>query len=232
MLSGYQGLQWYSEKLMMDEDGDVAQEFLDEVVSHASGSHSGYTRSLPSFKTKVKTRPARLKGPVRTYDGNVVQPVLIWSKRLATDSLTSQDSLSLFARCFLYPTTYNFRNISAFPPQFIVKWEAESYKGRISPFRLSVCINKRDSFVHLVNFPYWTANKGLFMSFDLMRAIPDYIPPLLPRPSLRSCDTWFYVQGSATNWLFQLPFWMVRQDALKTDLTRVSFTVQMIINKL
>lgn len=74
---GVQGLQWYSEKLMMDEDGDVAQEFLDEVISHTSGPHSGYTRMLPSFKIKMKTRPAKLKGPVRTYDGNVLQPVLM-----------------------------------------------------------------------------------------------------------------------------------------------------------
>lgn len=74
---GVQGLQWYSEKLMMDEDGDVAQEFLDEVVLHASGPYLEYTRTLPSFKMKMKTKPARLKGPVGTYDGNVVQPVLI-----------------------------------------------------------------------------------------------------------------------------------------------------------
>eukprot|EP00250_Pteridium_aquilinum_P006019 c16014_g1_i2 orf=132-749(+) len=72
---GVQGLQWYSEKLMMDEDGDVAQEFLDEVISQASGPHAGYTRMLPSFKIKMKTRPAKLKGPVHTYDGNVVQTV-------------------------------------------------------------------------------------------------------------------------------------------------------------
>ncbi|KAI5082961.1 hypothetical protein GOP47_0002704 [Adiantum capillus-veneris] len=72
---GVQGLQWYSEKLMVDEDGDVAQEFLDEVTSQASGPQVGYNRLLPSFRLKLKTRPAKLKGSMCTYDGNVVQIV-------------------------------------------------------------------------------------------------------------------------------------------------------------
>ncbi|MCO5571066.1 hypothetical protein L7F22_024797 [Adiantum nelumboides] len=72
---GVQGLQWYSEKLMMDEDGDVAQEFLDEVILQPSGPQVGYARLLPSFKLKLKTRPAKLKEPVCTCDGNVVQTV-------------------------------------------------------------------------------------------------------------------------------------------------------------
>ena len=67
---GLQGLQWYAEKLKMDEDGDVAQEFLDEVVSHAPGS---LPRACRNFKLIVKTIPAKLKGPVCTSDGNVVQ---------------------------------------------------------------------------------------------------------------------------------------------------------------
>ena len=33
---GLQGLQWYAEKLKMDEDGDVAQEFLTETITSPS----------------------------------------------------------------------------------------------------------------------------------------------------------------------------------------------------
>ena len=55
---------------MMDEDGDIAQEFLDEVLLHAA---SPLQRSRRNFKIIVKTIPAKLKGPVCTFDGNVVQ---------------------------------------------------------------------------------------------------------------------------------------------------------------
>eukprot|EP00249_Psilotum_nudum_P007925 c20915_g1_i1 orf=326-625(-) len=68
---GVQGLRWYAEKLQMDEDGDVAQEFLDEVVLHASCSDD--LRKPPRFEVKMLTRPVTPKGPICTSDGNVHQ---------------------------------------------------------------------------------------------------------------------------------------------------------------
>ncbi|KAH7422214.1 hypothetical protein KP509_13G097000 [Ceratopteris richardii] len=85
---GVQGLQWYSEKLMVDEDGDVAQEFLDEVIAQSSGSHVGYAKMHTSFKLKMKTQPAKLTGPVHTFDGNVVQT-------LQPSTFSRQNSLSV-----------------------------------------------------------------------------------------------------------------------------------------
>lgn len=70
---GVQGLRWYAENLKMDEDGDVAQEFLYEVMPKASGPQSA--SMLTSFKAKMQTRPVKLKGPVCTLDGNVHQSV-------------------------------------------------------------------------------------------------------------------------------------------------------------
>ncbi|KAI5079217.1 hypothetical protein GOP47_0006888 [Adiantum capillus-veneris] len=69
---GVQGLQWYAEKLMMDEDGDVAQEFLKEVVSQPSCGGSG---SSSNFEVKSPAKPVKLKGPLCTLNGNVHQSV-------------------------------------------------------------------------------------------------------------------------------------------------------------
>ncbi|KAH7438972.1 hypothetical protein KP509_04G039300 [Ceratopteris richardii] len=64
---GVQGLQWYAEKLMMDEDGDVAQEFLSEIISQTQAPGCNY------FEVKLPTKAAKLKGPLCTLDGNVHQ---------------------------------------------------------------------------------------------------------------------------------------------------------------
>lgn len=69
---GVQGLRWYAEKLKMDEDGDVAQEFLSEVSPRASGKGPDNSRSS-HLVVKMHTRPVKLKGPVSTLDGNVHQ---------------------------------------------------------------------------------------------------------------------------------------------------------------
>lgn len=71
---GVQGLRWYAEKLRMDEDGDVAQEFLGEVMPQPSVPGSGL-RGSRNFEVKMQTRPVKLKGPVCTLDGNVHQSI-------------------------------------------------------------------------------------------------------------------------------------------------------------
>lgn len=68
---GVQGLQWYVEKLMMDEDGDVAQEFLKEVVPQPPAG--GMRHSSSNFEVKLPTNTVKLKGPLCTLNGNVHQ---------------------------------------------------------------------------------------------------------------------------------------------------------------
>ncbi|KAJ7513382.1 hypothetical protein O6H91_24G003900 [Diphasiastrum complanatum] len=67
---GVQGLKWYSEKLCIDEDGDVAQEFF--VISETSGS---IPLNMPlQTDIEVHTKPVKLKGtPICSFDGNVHQ---------------------------------------------------------------------------------------------------------------------------------------------------------------
>ena len=65
---GVQGLSWYAKELRADDDGDVAQEFLREVVPEARDLNA---TTAPSFEAVRHTRPVKLKGPVCTQDGNV-----------------------------------------------------------------------------------------------------------------------------------------------------------------
>lgn len=69
---GVQGLKWYSERLRVDDDGDIAEEFLSEVVPSGFGNRSRRARFESS---RQQTRPVTLKGPVCTHDGNVHQIV-------------------------------------------------------------------------------------------------------------------------------------------------------------
>ena len=66
---GLQGLQWYAEKLKMDEDGDVAQEFLIEAITSPSALDSH------NLEVKIPAKPIRLKGPICIMNGNVYQYV-------------------------------------------------------------------------------------------------------------------------------------------------------------
>lgn len=70
-----QGLGWYAKRLRIDEDGDVADEFLDEVSSHTSASMEEQHRPLPTFEVRYNTRPAKVKSQVLTPDGKIQQCV-------------------------------------------------------------------------------------------------------------------------------------------------------------
>jgi hypothetical protein len=64
------GLKWYSERLRVDDDGDIAEEFLSEVLPAGPGNRNRRAR----FEcVRQKTRPVTLKGPVCTHNGNVHQ---------------------------------------------------------------------------------------------------------------------------------------------------------------
>ncbi|XP_028762444.1 uncharacterized protein LOC114720890 [Neltuma alba] len=71
---GIQGLRWYAEGLKMDEDGDVADEFLDEVPSETSAPQVSHHKLVAKFKVKNGTRPAKVKGQT-LLDGKLRQYV-------------------------------------------------------------------------------------------------------------------------------------------------------------
>ncbi|OVA01258.1 hypothetical protein BVC80_1653g58 [Macleaya cordata] len=71
------GLKWYARSLRIDEDGDVADEFLDEVLQPAEVScGADDRRQLPKkFEVKYSTRPAKVRKQVITVDGKIHQSV-------------------------------------------------------------------------------------------------------------------------------------------------------------
>ncbi|KAH9769635.1 phospholipid hydroperoxide glutathione peroxidase [Citrus sinensis] len=80
---GIQGLRWYAKRLRIDDDGDVADEFLDEVLPQTSASEEEQHRPLPKFEVRYSTRPVKVKNQVLTTDGKIQQCVeyrgsLLW----------------------------------------------------------------------------------------------------------------------------------------------------------
>jgi len=70
---GVQGFRWYSQKLRVDEDGDVAEEFLNEVLPDLTGSDD--SKEVPRLKVNQSTKPAKLRSDMSTENGNVYQKV-------------------------------------------------------------------------------------------------------------------------------------------------------------
>ncbi|KAL8515007.1 hypothetical protein ACS0TY_013917 [Phlomoides rotata] len=67
---GLQGLRWYARRLRIDEDGDVADEFLDEVSPDATTSMED-DRSLPRFEVKYSTKPAKVRNLALLPNGKI-----------------------------------------------------------------------------------------------------------------------------------------------------------------
>lgn len=63
-----QGFRWYAKRLRIDEDGDVADEFLEEVLPGKSAEEK---RPLPSFQVKYNTRPVKMRNLFRSIDGKI-----------------------------------------------------------------------------------------------------------------------------------------------------------------
>eukprot|EP00258_Populus_trichocarpa_P019828 XP_006385640.2 uncharacterized protein LOC18096960 isoform X1 [Populus trichocarpa] len=72
---GVQGLRWYAKRLRIDEDGDVADEFFDEVLPDTSSSVDEQHKPLPRFEVKYSTRPAKIKTQMMSHDGKIQQRV-------------------------------------------------------------------------------------------------------------------------------------------------------------
>ncbi|XP_073122367.1 uncharacterized protein [Henckelia pumila] len=68
---GLQGLNWYARRLRIDEDGDVADEFLDEDSPDISTSTEEQNRPLPRFKVKSIMKPAKVKKQELLRNGKI-----------------------------------------------------------------------------------------------------------------------------------------------------------------
>eukprot|EP00262_Sarcandra_glabra_P005721 TRINITY_DN17506_c0_g1_i1.p2 TRINITY_DN17506_c0_g1~~TRINITY_DN17506_c0_g1_i1.p2 ORF type:complete len:146 (+),score=23.10 TRINITY_DN17506_c0_g1_i1:168-605(+) len=66
---GVQGLRWYARCLKIDEDGDIANEFLDEIFPVASRTED--RTGISRFGVKSRTQPARVRSPVIKDNGNI-----------------------------------------------------------------------------------------------------------------------------------------------------------------
>ncbi|XP_008799380.2 uncharacterized protein LOC103714036 [Phoenix dactylifera] len=68
---GVQGFRWYTRRLRIDEDGDVADEFLHEIVPQASSTDKQMAR--PKFQVKYNNWPTAMamRKQVIAVDGNV-----------------------------------------------------------------------------------------------------------------------------------------------------------------
>jgi hypothetical protein len=67
----YQGFRWYTRRLRIDEDGDVADEFLDEIVPASSMNNDA--SPVGRFQVKYNTGPTTiaLKKQIVAVDGNI-----------------------------------------------------------------------------------------------------------------------------------------------------------------
>uniref|UniRef100_A0A5B7AVT1 Uncharacterized protein n=1 Tax=Davidia involucrata TaxID=16924 RepID=A0A5B7AVT1_DAVIN len=72
---GVQGLRWYARRLKIDEDGDVADEFLDEVLPETLSNVGDHNRPLPRFEVKYSTRSAKVRNQALSLDGKIQQCV-------------------------------------------------------------------------------------------------------------------------------------------------------------
>ncbi|KAG2648262.1 uncharacterized protein LOC120654535 [Panicum virgatum] len=68
---GVQGFRWYTRKLRIDEDWDVADEFLDEVIPESSINND--TSPVGRFQPKFNTKPASLamRKQIIAVDGDI-----------------------------------------------------------------------------------------------------------------------------------------------------------------
>ncbi|KAJ9135033.1 hypothetical protein P3X46_032257 [Hevea brasiliensis] len=66
---GVQGLRWHAKRLKIDEDGDVADEFLEEVLPETSSCVDDHHKPLPRFEVKYSAQPAKIKNQVISHDG-------------------------------------------------------------------------------------------------------------------------------------------------------------------
>jgi len=73
---GIQGLDWYVKRLKMDEDGDLADEFLDEVSSEKPEGHAvDHHKTQARFKPNNATKSVRVKKQI-LLDGKIIPQIV------------------------------------------------------------------------------------------------------------------------------------------------------------
>ncbi|PSR91641.1 Glucosamine-1-phosphate N-acetyltransferase [Actinidia chinensis var. chinensis] len=74
---GVQGLKWYARSLKIDDDGDVADEFFDEILPiQSSGKEDEHQHQpFPRLQVKCNARPAKVRNQTLIRDGKVLQRV-------------------------------------------------------------------------------------------------------------------------------------------------------------
>ncbi|OIT40209.1 PREDICTED: uncharacterized protein LOC109237105 [Nicotiana attenuata] len=68
---GVQGLRWYAKRLRIDEDGDVADEFLNEIQLDIPSSTEENHRKFPRFELKYSTKPAKVTSQALSASGTI-----------------------------------------------------------------------------------------------------------------------------------------------------------------
>lgn len=68
---GVQGLRWYAKRLRIDEDGDVADEFLEEVLEDTRSRTEEHHRQYPKFELKYTTKPAKITSLALSTAGKI-----------------------------------------------------------------------------------------------------------------------------------------------------------------
>ncbi|KAL3366104.1 hypothetical protein AABB24_010983 [Solanum stoloniferum] len=65
------GLRWYAKRLRIDEDGDVADEFLNEIPPDAPSSTDENNRKFRKFELKYTTKPAKVTSQALSAAGKI-----------------------------------------------------------------------------------------------------------------------------------------------------------------
>nr|XP_043628917.1 uncharacterized protein LOC122600279 [Erigeron canadensis] len=71
---GVQGLKWYTQRLKIDEDGDVADEFLEEVFSETvsdTDTQELHQSTSSKLQVKLSAKPAKARNPCLSKEGTV-----------------------------------------------------------------------------------------------------------------------------------------------------------------
>lgn len=68
-------MQWYTRRLRIDEDGDVADEFLVEVLPDTSTSAEEHNSPLPRFEVNYSTKPAKVRDQALMPNGKIQHQV-------------------------------------------------------------------------------------------------------------------------------------------------------------
>lgn len=73
---GLQGLGWYTRRLRIDEEGDVADEFLEEKLVETEDTTNHQKQQIfPKFEVKLNTKSAKARNPVLSREGTIQQYV-------------------------------------------------------------------------------------------------------------------------------------------------------------